>query len=421
MQPVTSPSPRPVAAAAPWAEPWFSIGVTGTNGKTSSVWMIAAALRAASLSALRISTLGVALDDEPMPRGTRYADFLAALAAADARGCRHAVIETTSLALARGYARQWRFDLGVFTNLSVDHFGSHGSWEHYLAAKAQLFMHLGPGRSAILNAADPHALFLDQAIPPDVTRRWFAAPGRGPRLRPADLEIAAIDLDPTGTRARLVPSPAADALGGQLSTRMVGEVFAENALAAALAGLAAGLPGDAVARGIAACPVVPGRFEVLAHGPGRATVAVDYAHSPDALAHTCDTARRLAGARQVIVVFGAGGGNTADKLREMGEAVGARADLAILTSDNPRDDDPATLAAGLLAGLHAGQRAVAETELERGRAIQRAVTLARPGDVVVIAGKGHERGQVAHGRSAPFSDVDAVRRALGLTVDATDS
>lgn len=409
------PNARPVAAPAPWAESYFSIGVTGTNGKTSTVWMIAAALRAAGLPALRISTLGVALGDEPMHRGKRYADFLAVLASAAERGCRHAVIETTSLALAQGYARRWRFDLGVFTNLSVDHFGSHGSWEHYLAAKAQLFMQLGPGRSAVLNAADPHALFLDQAIPGDVLRRWFAAPGRGPRLCPADLEAAAIELGPTGTRVQLIPSPAADALGGSLSTRMVGEVFAENALAAALAGLAAGLPGEAVARGIADCPVVPGRFEVIDHGADRATVAVDYAHSPDALKHTCATARRLAGAAQVIVVFAAGGGSTADKLREMGEAVGAGADLAIVTSDNPRDDDPATIAAALTTSIGQSASARWEIELDRGRAIERAIAHAKAGDVVVVAGKGHELGQVTRGRSAPFSDVEAVRRGLGLT------
>jgi UDP-N-acetylmuramoyl-L-alanyl-D-glutamate--2,6-diaminopimelate ligase len=211
---------------------------------------------------------------------------------------------------------------------------------------------------------------------------------------------------------QLVPSPAADALGGSLSTRMIGEVFAENALAAALAGLAAGLPGDAVARGIAGCPVVPGRFEVLAHGPGQATVAVDYAHSPDALKHTGATARRLAGAAQVVVVFGAGGGNTADKLREMGEAVGESADLAIVTSDNPRDDDPAKIAAALIAGLRQTNRARWETVLDRGRAIERALAIAGPGDVVVVAGKGHEQGQVIGRSSAPFSDVDAVRRGL---------
>ena len=119
---------RPVPAAAAWAEPYFTFGVTGTNGKTSTAWMIAAAVRAARLTALRVTTLGVDLEGEALPRGKRFADFLATLELAAARGCRHAVIETTSLALAQGYARAWRFDLGVFTNLSVDHFGTHGSW-----------------------------------------------------------------------------------------------------------------------------------------------------------------------------------------------------------------------------------------------------------------------------------------------------
>jgi len=388
----------------------FSIGVTGTNGKTSTTWMICAALRAAAHPVLRISTLGVALDDEVLPRGKRFADFVATLELASQRGCRHAVIETTSLALGQGYARQWRFDLGVFTNLSVDHFGTHGSWEHYLAAKAQLFMHLGPGRVAVLNAADPHALYIDQAVPADVERRWFAAPGRGEQLRDADLVAESIELGPSGTEVRLAASPAATALGGFLRTRMVGEVFAENALAAALAALAAGVAGEAVARGIAACPIVPGRFEILDHGADRATVAVDYAHSPDALAHTCATARRLAGTGRVIVVFGVGGGATVDKRRAMGEAVGAGADLAVITSDNPRDEDPAAIAAALAQTCQG--RARVEIEIDRAAAIAGAIAGARAGDVVVIAGKGHEQGQVVRGQTRPFSDVEVVRRCL---------
>lgn len=403
---------RPVPAAAPWAAPLFTIGVTGTNGKTSTTWMIAAALREAARSTLRVSTLGVALDDAAWPQGRTFRDFLAMLERAAGQGCRHAVIEATSLALAQGYARAWRFDLGVFTNLSPDHFATHGSWEHYLAAKAQLFLHLAPGRTAVLNAADPHALYLDQAIPADVERRWFASPGRGERLRDAELAAAAIEVSAAGTRVQLQPSAAATALGGVLETRMVGEVFAENALAAALAGLAAGLPADAVARGIAACPVVPGRFEVLAHGGDRPTVAIDYAHSPDALAHTCAAARRLAGgAGRVIVVFGAGGDSTPSKRGPMGEAVASRADLAVVTSDNPRDEEPAAIAAAIVEGLRGGA-AVWTIELDRQAAITRAITQARPGDVVVIAGKGHEQGQVIRGRSLPFSDAEVARRCL---------
>ncbi|HLT36240.1 MAG TPA: UDP-N-acetylmuramoyl-L-alanyl-D-glutamate--2,6-diaminopimelate ligase [Enhygromyxa sp.] len=406
---MTTPA-RPVAAAS-WAESMFTFGVTGTNGKTSTTHLIAAAVMAAGHSTLRVGTVGVVLDDQPLARGKTFQDFLATMRTAAERGCRHAAIEATSQGLAQGYARAWRFDLGVFTNLSPDHFTTHGSWEHYLAAKAQLFVHLGPGRTAVLNAADQHALFIDQATPADVIRRWFAAPSRGPKLREADLEASTVELDPAGTTIELCPSPAAEQLGGRLRTKMVGAVFGENALAAALAALAAGIPGDAVVRGIASCLVVPGRFEVLDHGDDRPTVVVDYAHSPDALAHTCASARQLARGR-VIVVFGAGGGSTPEKREPMGEIVGAAAELAIVTNDNPRDEDPRAIAAMLEAGLLRAGRAQVVIELDRKRAIARALEQAVAGDVVVIAGKGHERGQQLRGRTLPFSDVDVVRELL---------
>ncbi|MFO7563158.1 MAG: UDP-N-acetylmuramyl-tripeptide synthetase, partial [Enhygromyxa sp.] len=395
-----------------WADPMFTVGVTGTNGKTSTTHLIAAAMMAAGRSTLRIATVGVTLDDQPLARGKTFQDFLATMRHAAERGCRHAVLEATSQALARGYGRAWRFDLGVFTNLSPDHFTTHGSWEHYLAAKAQLFVHLGPGRTAVLNAADQHALFLDQATPPDVIRKWFATPSRGPRLREADLEAKSVVIDPAGTMIELCPSPAAEELGGRLRTKMVGAVFGENALAAALAGLSAELPGEAVARGIAACPVVAGRFEVLDHGEARPTVVVDYAHSPDALVHTCATARQLARGR-VIVVFGAGGGSTPEKRAPMGEVVGAAAELAIVTNDNPRDEDPRAIAAMLEVGLRRAGRAQVMVELDRKRAIAAALEQAQAGDVVVVAGKGHERGQQQRGRSLPFSDVEVIRELLG--------
>ncbi len=413
---MTTPTPpaRPVAAAAPWAEPLFTVGVTGTNGKTSTCRLIAAALRQVSRPVAEITTLGVRLDDEVLPRGKRFADFLAALETAATRGSRFAVLEATSHGLAQGYARAWRFDLGVFTNLSPDHLSTHGTWENYLAAKAQLFMHLGPGRTAVLNAADPHALFIDQAIAEDVERRWFSAPSRGEGLRPADLEAAEVALHPTGTTIRLVDSPTAAALGGTLQTRLIGEVFAENALAAALAALAAGVPGDAVAAGIAACPPVPGRFEVIAHGPGEATVAVDYAHTADALVHTCRSARLLARAGgRVIAVFGAGGGATPSKRAPMGEAVGRAVDLAFVTNDNPRREDPRSIADALVEGLRLGGRARYVVELDRRAAIRRAIAEADPGDVVIITGKGHEEGQHIGGQTHPFSDRAVARACTG--------
>lgn len=403
---------RPVPAAAPWAAPMFSFGITGTKGKTSTTRMLAAILRAAGHSTLEIGTLGAWIDDVAIPRGKSFSDFLATCQYALSRGARHAALELTSLALAQGYARAWRVDMGVFTNLSPDHLQTHGSWEHYLAAKAQLFVHLGPGRSAVLNAGDPHVAMLEQVIPRDVERRWFHAPQRGEALATPELAAATIELSRAGTRVVLAPSPLASSLGGALWVPTIGEVFGENALAAALAGHAYGLPSAAIVEGLAGCPPIPGRFEVVS-GPDQPLVAIDYAHTPDALERTCTSARTLAGHEgRLIVVFGAGGDATPSKREPMGEAVGRLADLAIVTNDNPRDEDPESIAAMLLAGLRRGRRATIERELDRQRAIARALELATSRDVVVIAGKGHEQGQQIRGQVQPFADAEVARRLL---------
>ena len=242
-------------------------------------------------------------------------------------------------------------------------------------------------------------------------RVWYAVPARGRLLRSADLAAREVGLSADGTELTLDPSPMADALGGRLSTRLVGDVFAENALAAAAAALTAGIDGPSVAAGIARCPIVSGRFEVLHRSP---IVAVDFAHTPDALARTCDTARRLSSnsGGRVIVVFGAGGRYDPGKREPMGRAVGERADFAVITTDNPRTEDPAEIAQALAAGCRRGGRAYVEIERDRQKAIERGLSRARPGDVVVIAGKGHERGQIIGDVTLPFSDHDVVRQLL---------
>lgn len=390
---------RPTPPPFEWADPFFTFGVTGTNGKTSTVHMIAAVIAAAGHLPLRISTVDYRLGDADLGLSHTRKGFFDAFEAARDGGSRWASVEVTSRALADHYAKRWRFDLGVFTNLSPDHLSTHGSYEAYLAAKAQLFIHLGPGRTAVLNAADEHALFIDQAIPADVKRCWFGSPTRGPILRDAELLAAKVDVDAAGTRVTLEPSAMADALGGALQTRGVGAVFAENAMAAAAAGLSAGLRADAVKGGIATCPPVPGRFEVLSGDP---VAIVDYAHTPDALERTCAQARALARGR-LIVVFGAGGGASPQKRVPMGQAVGAHADVAFVTNDNPRDDDPADIADALVAGLD-GTSTEIHVVLDRAEAIERAMTMAAPGDVVVAAGKGHEQGQTQRGKTVPFCD-----------------
>ena len=174
---------RPTPPPFSWAGDFLTVGTTGTNGKTSTTMLLQHALRGDGSSAIAITTLGYFLDDvlqTDVPRS--LAGFHQVFARAHAAGCRRAAVECTSRALADGYAKRWRFDVGVFTNLSPDHLSTHGTWEHYLAAKAQLFVHLGPGRTAVLNAADEHALLLDRAIPADVQRLWYRVPSRGPRL-----------------------------------------------------------------------------------------------------------------------------------------------------------------------------------------------------------------------------------------------
>jgi UDP-N-acetylmuramoyl-L-alanyl-D-glutamate--2,6-diaminopimelate ligase len=401
---------RPVPAAFAWAEPLHTFGVTGTNGKTSTCALIGACLRADGRHVLTVGTTGAFIDDTPVSKGKTFADFTALMLRGKEAGCRDIVVETTSYGLQLGYARKWRFDSGVFTNLSPDHLKTHGTWESYLAAKAQLFLHLGPGRPMVLNAGDLHATYIDQATPADVRRLWFHVPSRGPALRAADLRASTIELDAGGTRIALAPSALAEALGGELRIRMIGEIFAENALAAALACWAAGLPPAAIVRGLAEQPGVPGRFEVLARAP---LVAVDYAHSPDALRRTCQTARALARDR-VIVVFGAGGGATPDKRGPMGAIVAAEADLGVITNDNPRNEDPRAIA----AMIEAGARSVAggaslRVILDRRAAIEHAIAQAGPGDVVVVAGMGHEETQRIGGVARPFSDREEVLRITG--------
>lgn len=415
---------RPTPPPYRWAADYTTVGVTGTNGKTSTTFMVGAAMRAAGHGVARMGTLGYQIDDatHDAPRwetieGPRNAQmFYDVLRQAHERGVRHAALEVTSQALAQSYAKRWRFDHAIFTNLTPDHLDAHGSWEHYLAAKAQLFVHLGPGQTAVLNASDQYALFIDKAMPADIVRCWFSSPSRGPALMPPDLSAAAVEVSVSGTTVTLGPGPLADALGGSLHVRMVGDVFAENALAAAAACLAAGIAPDAVVRGLAACPPVAGRFEVVSTEP---TVVVDFAHTPDALARTCDTAAALVPGR-LIVVMGAGGNRTPEKRGPMGEQTAARADLVYVTSDNPRDEDPAAIAAAVAAGCAKAGHAQVATVLDRGEAIAAAIDAARPGDIVVVAGKGHETGQTIGGQVLPFSDVDEVAR-LTRRADATQA
>ncbi len=393
----------------PWSSRIRTVGVTGTNGKTTTTTFLAAALAWQSKPALRVTTLGAFLDDEPLPFPATHDIFLEAMRRALDAGASFAAVEATSEALALGFAKAWPLSIGVFTNLTRDHLDAHGSPEHYLASKAQLFVHLPAGGAAILNAWDPASALLAEIVPPGVRIVGYGAPssGRapGPPVLPADLVAEVITVGWDGTRARLSSSPRYRGMPTEIQVRVIGEVYIENALAALAAAIEAGVsPADA-AEAIALVPAPPGRFQVLGDGP---RAVIDYAHSPDALARTLAAARGLTAGR-LVVVFGAGGDRDRGKRASMGEAA-RRADRVVLTSDNPRSEDPLTIAAEIRRGLldHPDVRVITD----RAEAIHFALSGARPSDVVVVAGRGPETEQVFASGKRRLVDAEVAAEAL---------
>jgi UDP-N-acetylmuramoyl-L-alanyl-D-glutamate--2,6-diaminopimelate ligase len=379
-----------------------SIGVTGTNGKTTTTTWIAAALGALHAPVFRTTTLGHFLGEEKLGPLCGYEAFVSAARVADARGATLAAIELTSQALWSGAARAWPCEVGVFTNFSTDHLDAHGDAEHYLASKAQLFVSVPKTGSVVLNACDPVFPLLAEVIP-GVNLLTYGFEGRGPALAELDVEITDVSVSWSGTKF------AAKGRSGRraVSLRAIGEVFAENATAAWLGAIAMGVPTDAALAAIVNAPPPPGRFQVVHERP---YVVIDYAHSPDALARTCRTGATLAarGGGKLTVVFGAGGNRDRTKRAPMGRAA-CVADRVIVTSDNPRDEDPQAIAAAIVEGM-AGKSA--EIELDRAKAIRRAVIEARPDDVVLVCGKGHETEQIIGGDVRTFSDHDVIRDAV---------
>jgi UDP-N-acetylmuramoyl-L-alanyl-D-glutamate--2,6-diaminopimelate ligase len=400
-----------------WHGDLFTVGVTGTNGKTTTTAWVAAALRrraaaAGALPVARATTVGFFLDDEEIEVAKSYEGFLSAMKACRDRGGKYAAIELTSEALAQGFARAWPCQVGVFTNLTHDHLDAHGSPEHYLASKAQLFVALPRGAAAVLNAGDPVYELLREVMPEGVKVLAYSVPSRGEVQGEPDIVATSVDVSWSGTRVACAVRDPASGLPHEVRVKAIGEVYAENALAALLGAVAAGVsPADACAALAEAAPP-PGRFEVVHERP---YVVVDYAHSPDALARTVQIARKLADGSaatvpgKLFVVFGAGGKRDKAKRGPMGEAA-RPADHVILTTDNPRDEDPALIARSIAEGLvgHAGLR----IELDRRRAITMAITEAGPTDIVLIAGKGHETEQVVGSETRHFSDVDVAKEAL---------
>jgi UDP-N-acetylmuramoyl-L-alanyl-D-glutamate--2,6-diaminopimelate ligase len=388
-----------------------TLAVTGTNGKTSTTSMIASIVAAAGEPAARVTTLGMWVGDEQLADDSSMASFVRTVKRAREVGAHTLALEVTSRALEAGFAARWPAHIAVFTNLTHDHLDRHETPERYLAAKAQLFVHLRAGGVAVLNAGDPASALLAEVLPSSARAVGYGAQlgERSAGALPLALAAARVSSDEHGTQIELVPSELAEHLGRALSLSVLGAFQADNALAAALATAQAGYAGAAIRAGLAAFPGVPGRCEVVSRTP---LVLVDFAHSPDALGRLLESARAFATQRagRLACVFGCGGERDADKRPVMGELADRLADAVWLTTDNPRSESPTQIAAMVRAGAR-GPSHWAQLP-DRRAAIVAAVRWAGPRDVVVIAGRGAEPQQHLAQGPVAFDDRAAAREAL---------
>ena len=378
------------AASAFWGHPSRRlrvVGVTGTNGKTTTTWLLRAVLETAGLPTGVIGTLGGARTTPEAP------DLQAELSRLADDGAAAVAMEVSSHALALSRVEGTRFDVAVFTNLGHDHLDFHESMEQYFSVKARLF-EPELTSAAVVNLDDPHGRLLLEAC---------RVPTRGYSLSDVrHVEVGLVASACTWRRRRMrIP------FGGVANL--------SNALAAATAAVELGVGEDAVIEGLGSAPPIPGRYQVIDAGQPF-TVVVDYAHTPDALRQLL-TAARAATEGRLTVVFGCGGDRDVEKRPLMGRVAATLAHTVVVTSDNPRHDDPSAIASQVVAG--ADGPATVEVELDRRAAIRFALASAQPGDAVLVAGKGHETTQTIGSRTVPFDDRDVVRdelASLGLAV-----
>jgi UDP-N-acetylmuramoyl-L-alanyl-D-glutamate--2,6-diaminopimelate ligase len=397
----------PIAAAAcgdPSAE-LRVLGVTGTNGKTTVTHLLEGIATADGRRTGVIGTLGARLDGAAVPVGfttPEAPDLQLLLATMLEQGADTVAMEVSSHALAQYRVDGTRFAAACFTNLTHDHLDFHGSMDDYFAAKARLFTRAFTEAAAV-DVDDPHGVDLEaRAIGAGLAVTTYGLDA------PADVTARDVVTGPGGTDFVLCLRAAGTEVPAHLE--LLGRVNVANALGAAATALIVGTDPAAIVAGLATTPAVPGRLERVDVGQDF-TLLVDYAHTPDALATVLLDARRLAGTGRVIVVFGCGGDRDAEKRPLMGAVAAQHADLAVLTSDNSRSEDPRAIADAVLDGLHAGP-ARHVVELDRRAAIAVAVDAAASGDVVVVAGKGHETGQTVGGVTTPFDDRVVARELL---------
>jgi UDP-N-acetylmuramoyl-L-alanyl-D-glutamate--2,6-diaminopimelate ligase len=368
------------------------IGITGTNGKTTSAFLVEAGLSAAGHRTGLLGTVLTRIGDDVVPsvRTTPEApDLQALLAVMRERGTTAVAMEVSSHALALGRVDGVRFDVAGFTNLSQDHLDFHASMEEYEAAKASLFTP-ARARTGVVNVDDPAGRRIVRAA--EIPLVTFGTD--------ADWTAREVDLRPDGSRFRLL-GPGVDV---RARVQLPGAFNTANAVAALACLVHAGVPVDDAVRGVGDCSGVPGRMERVDVGQPFLAL-VDYAHTPDAVTRLVQAARGLARGK-VVVVLGCGGDRDRAKRPLMGAAA-ATADLAVLTSDNPRSEDPLAILEQMAQGAPDAVR-----EPDRRAAIALAVRAVGPGDVVVVAGKGHETGQEVGGVTTPFDDRVVLREVL---------
>jgi UDP-N-acetylmuramoyl-L-alanyl-D-glutamate--2,6-diaminopimelate ligase len=371
-------------------------GVTGTNGKTTTAFLLHSILDAAGRRPGLLGTIESRIGGERRPaiRTTPEAidlqrSFREML---DAGDCSCA-LEATSHGSELGRLDGVRFRALAFTNLSQDHLDFHGTFERYFDAKRRLFVE-GDRPPAAVNLGDAHGRRLAEELRA-LGHECLLTFGFTPD---ADIRPEGLELDGEGTRLR--------AAGIELRTKLRGRFNVENVLAAVAVARLLDVTGESIAAGVEALEGVPGRFEAVEAGQPFAVV-VDYSHKPDALENVLRTAREIARNR-VICVFGCGGDRDRGKRPLMGRIASELAELAIVTSDNPRSEDPEAIIAEVVAGAEASL----EVEPDRAAAIERAIGAAKEGDIVVIAGKGHEQGQEFADRTVPFDDREVARETL---------
>lgn len=398
----------PVAAAI-YDEPTEKLtvlGITGTAGKTSTAYLIESGLRAAGRKAGLIGTVETRLGDfvvDSVRTTPEAADLHALFAVAVEDGVSAVAMEVSSHALALGRVGGVSFEVGGYTNFGTDHLDFHASVEEYFEAKALLFD--GRCRYEVINLDDTA---LGPLVKP-ATITYSAAGDPAASWRAEQVEAAGY-----GQRFRAL-GPGGLALDAAVS--LPGRHNVANALLALATLVAAGVEAEIAAIGIAACPGVPGRLERVS-APGPVIGVVDYAHKPDAIVAALAALRESAEGR-LICVIGAGGDRDRGKRPVMGRAAAEGADLVIVTDDNPRSEDPAAIRAEVLTGTEGAAGTEVIEVPGRREAIAEAVTRARPGDVVALLGKGHERGQEIAGATHPFDDRIELAKALAARFGGT--